>query len=101
MSAPLPGLVLGAVLAAMIVAPLAGCRLRAPASLRLTGTCAGACAHYVACKPGHPDAARGQCEAECPHVFSDPESLMAYESLTCADAVEYIDGVPAQTVSQP
>ena len=95
MSSPLPGLVLGAALAALI----AGCIVRGPASPRLTGTCAGACAHYVACKPGHPEVARGQCEAECPHVFADPESLMAYESLSCTDAVEYIDGVAAQTVT--
>lgn len=99
MSSPVPGLVLGAAIAALVVAPLAGCVMRGLASPRLTGTCQGACAHYVACKPGHPETARGQCEAECPQVFADPDSLMAYESLTCADAVEYIDGAGAQTVS--
>jgi hypothetical protein len=25
-------------------------------------------------------------------VFDDPDSLMAFESLTCKDAVEYVDG---------
>jgi hypothetical protein len=56
---------------------------------RLTGTCDGACAHYVECKPG---ADRARCSSECPNVFSDRDSLMMYESLSCKDAVEYIDG---------
>jgi len=91
------GLVVGGALAASI----AGCVMRGPARPRLTGTCQGACAHYVACKPGHSADARGQCEAECPQVFADPDSLMEFELLTCADAVEYIDGVEAQTGSAP
>ena len=33
-----------------------------------------------------------RCRAECPGVFSDRDSLMAYENLSCKDAVEYIDG---------
>jgi hypothetical protein len=59
---------------------------------RLTGTCRGACDHYVECKPGHLEADRMRCEAECPGVFSDRDSLMAYESLSCKNAVEYVDG---------
>jgi hypothetical protein len=30
-------------------------------------------------------------------VFSDPDSLMAYESLECQAAVEYVDGTPKAT----
>ena len=59
---------------------------------RLTGTCDGACAHYVECKPGHRDSDRARCQAECPDVFSDADSLMAYESMTCKNAVEFVDG---------
>ncbi|MDB4952537.1 MAG: hypothetical protein JWO36_106 [Myxococcales bacterium] len=59
---------------------------------QLTGTCDGACAHYVECKPGHSDRDGARCRAECPQVFSDPDSLMAYESMSCKNAVEYIDG---------
>ena len=59
---------------------------------RLTGTCDGACAHYLECKAGPSPADRDRCRAECPEVFSDRESLMAYESLSCTNAVEYIDG---------
>lgn len=75
-----------------IAASIAGCLTRQAADRRLTGTCAGACAHYIACKPGHPEPDRVRCETECPDVFGDADSLMAYESLTCRDAVEYVDG---------
>ena len=63
---------------------------------RLTGTCAGACSHYVECKVGARKDDRSRCEAECPDVFSDSDSLMAYESLSCVDAVEYVDGTQPQ-----
>ncbi|HEY1547352.1 MAG TPA: hypothetical protein VGG28_06010, partial [Kofleriaceae bacterium] len=61
-------------------------------SPRLTGTCTGACDHYVECKPGHEQLDRDRCAHECPNVFADPDSLMAFESLSCKDAVEYVDG---------
>jgi hypothetical protein len=32
-------------------------------------------------------------------VFSDRDSLMAYESLTCEDAVEFVDGRAAKTAA--
>lgn len=62
---------------------------------RLTGTCDGACSHYVACKPGHPKTDGDRCRRECPEVFSDSESLMMFESLSCHDVVEYVDGRPS------
>jgi hypothetical protein len=85
----LPGLVLGAL--------IAGCVVREVRQPYLTGTCQGACAHYIECKPGHPEQDRLRCEEECPDVFSDPDSLMAYESLECQAAVEYVDGTPKET----
>lgn len=57
---------------------------------RLTGTCEGACDHYVECKAGRADVKR--CRKECPDVFTDRDSLMAFESLSCQNAVEYVDG---------
>jgi len=78
-------LVLGLLLAGCIVKNLVG-------GPKLTGTCEGACAHYLECKPGHGERDLARCRAECPEVFSDRDSLMAYESLSCQDAVEYIDG---------
>ena len=89
------GVALGAVLSG---APL-GCVVRRLTGPQLTGTCDGACAHYTQCKPGHADAERHRCLAECPDVFSDRDSLMAYESLTCDDAVEYVDGNAMKTAA--
>ena len=44
---------------------------------------------------------RTRCTVECPDVFRDADSLMGYESLSCKDAVEYIDGAPNQTAGSP
>ncbi|MCX5747063.1 MAG: hypothetical protein NT062_31720 [Proteobacteria bacterium] len=68
------------------------CIVKRVSGPRLTGTCDGACDHYVQCKPGHPTVAGQRCRAECPTVFADAESLMMFESLSCRDAVEYVDG---------
>lgn len=84
----LRGLVLGAALAGL----MASCVVHRLVGPRLTGTCEGACSHYVSCKGGAGNAERQRCLAECPDVFSDRDSLMAYETLSCADAVEYVDG---------
>jgi len=46
----------------------------------------------VTCKPGHPAADAARCTAECPDVMTDPDSLMMFESLSCQDAVEFVDG---------
>ncbi|MGN6109685.1 MAG: hypothetical protein ACTHU0_31550 [Kofleriaceae bacterium] len=86
------GVVRGLVLGAAIAALIAGCVVHRLVGPRLTGTCEGACAHYVACKSGAGEPERTRCLAECPEVFSDRDSLMAYESLTCSDAVDYVDG---------
>lgn len=73
-----------------IAAVIASCR--PPAFLvgrRVTGTCEGACDHYLECKGG---GSTDACVADCREVFSDPESLRAFESLSCADTVEYVEG---------
>ena len=92
-----PGGLLGLGLALALALSMLGCIVRHFTGPQLTGTCDGACAHYVQCKPGHADADRSRCLAECPGVFSDSDSLMAYESLACDDAVEYVDGKVAKT----
>ncbi|HEY4238893.1 MAG TPA: hypothetical protein VGM88_03725 [Kofleriaceae bacterium] len=76
---------------------LSACIVHAITGPRLTGTCDGACAHYVACKPGHSEADGARCRAECPEVFSDSDSLMGFESLSCRDAVEFVDGTAPRT----
>jgi hypothetical protein len=85
------GLIL-VLLGGAIGAVMNGCIVRRIAGPQLTGTCDGACAHYIECKPGHHTADRDRCVAECPDVFSDRDSLMLYEGLQCQDAVEYVDG---------
>jgi hypothetical protein len=40
-----------------------------------------------------------RCNQECPGVFADRDSLMMYESLSCKDAVEYVDGTTPQAAS--
>jgi hypothetical protein len=92
---PWQGIVLGLVLAVALF----GCIVRRIAGPQLTGTCDGACAHYAQCKPGHSEPDRARCVAECPSVFSDRDSLMAYESLACEDAVEFVDGNTAKTAA--
>jgi hypothetical protein len=88
--------VLGMVIAATMVGCMVHHFIGGP---RLTGTCDGACAHYVECKPGHADADGERCRTECPGVFADRDSLMAYESLSCTDAVEYVDGKPTKAAT--
>ena len=92
------GIVLGIVLAVS----MSSCVVKRLMGPKLTGTCEGACAHYTECKPGHPETDRARCETECPDVFSDRDSLMAYESLSCNDAVEYVDGrAPKRADTKP
>jgi len=79
-------------LGALIALVVTSCIVRRLTGPRLTGTCDGACAHYIECKPGHLQPDRLRCQNECPGVFSDRDSLVAYESLSCKDAVEYVDG---------
>jgi hypothetical protein len=81
-----------AAIAVLIGATLASCIVNRLTGPHLTGTCDGACAHYVECKPGHSNHDGQRCRTECPGVFADTDSLMAYESLSCKDAVEFVDG---------
>jgi len=78
--------------ALVIAALLGGCVVRYVMGPRLTGTCDGACAHYADCKGGVSAEIRGACLAECPDVFGDRESLMSFESLSCEDTIEYVEG---------
>lgn len=89
------GIVLGFAIAATIASCVVNRLVGGP---RLTGTCEGACAHYVACKGGKADGAR--CRMECPEVFADRDSLMAFESLTCKNAIEYVDGASQKSANK-
>jgi hypothetical protein len=88
------------VLIALVFVLLTGCIVKKFVSgPRLTGTCQGACDHYIECKAGAQPADRTRCETECPDVFSDRDSLMAYESLSCTNAVEYVDGTQPRSAN--
>jgi hypothetical protein len=89
-----------ALLGVALAALAASCVVRHLTGPRLTGTCDGACAHYVECKPGHTRADGERCRAECPEVFADRDSLMAYESLSCQDAVEFVDGTSPKAAAR-
>ena len=88
------------VLGVLIALVAASCIVRRFSEPRLTGTCDGACSHYLECKPGHARGDERRCRAECPDVFSDRDSLMAYESLSCKDAVEFVDGMKMTTAGK-
>ncbi|MEM9491853.1 MAG: hypothetical protein AAGC55_22095 [Myxococcota bacterium] len=83
----------------IVVAILAAsCVRRAgePANRPLTGTCEGACTYYLACKSRQGDAVtphhRASCQRECADIFTSRDSLMALESLGCADLLAFIEG---------
>lgn len=82
---------------AMAAMAVNGCVMQRFTGPRLTGTCEGACDHYVECKHGHNKADHMRCVKECPDAFSDRDLLITYETLSCDDAVEYVDGTAART----
>lgn len=81
-----------------IAVVIAGC-LHGDPPRRATGTCAGACDYYVACKHDRASATRSTCLAECPEVFGDRTSIAAFEALSCRDAIEYVDGLPGSAAT--
>ena len=98
MRSAIAGLVAGVAIAAAITA------CRQPGFLgmpQLTGTCEGACDHYLDCKGPHRPDARDGCVSDCHDVFSDPDSLRAFESLDCEDTIEYVDGDGEHTAAVP
>jgi hypothetical protein len=91
----------GVVIGLLVAVTIASCVVRnIMGGPRLTGTCEGACGHYVSCKSGADGEDKRRCTTECPDVFSDRDSLMAYESLACPDAVEYVDGAQKRTAQK-
>lgn len=95
------GIVRGLALGLLLALVMTSCIVKRFTGPTLTGTCDGACNHYVECKPGHIPADGLRCRQECPDVFSDRDSIMGYESLSCPDAVEYIDGAASKTAATP
>ena len=63
----------------------------------VTGTCEGACGHYLSCKGDGSAEAKRTCVAECREIFvyegePDRRSLEDFENLQCEAAVAFVDG---------
>jgi hypothetical protein len=70
-------------------------RLKGTASQ--TGTCDGACRHYLACKDDQSPESLHGCVADCRDIFVDQgkpdrDSLRLFEGLECSAAVGYVEG---------
>lgn len=66
-------------------------------SLATSGSCGGACDHYLECKQSDSDQARDECLAECEQIFvykgePDRVSLQEFEELDCEATVAFVDG---------
>ncbi|MBE7453324.1 MAG: hypothetical protein HS111_32000 [Kofleriaceae bacterium] len=88
-------------LALALAVATGGCVVRYVVGPRLTGTCDGACDHYARCKGGVDKAVARACRDECPDVFGDKESLMAFESLSCEHTIDYVEGPARRPPGSP
>jgi uncharacterized protein YcfJ len=62
-----------------------------------TGTCDGACGHYLACKDDQRPESLRSCQAGCRDIFvdhgePDRDSLRLFEGLECSAAVGFVEG---------
>lgn len=79
-------------LALIVAVAISGCVVRYIRGPQLSGTCDGACDHYLGCRGSDIGGVREACLAECPQVFGDRDSLMAFESLSCPATIDYVEG---------
>lgn len=69
---------------------------------RPTGTCPGACTHYVECKKMSTESPTFHaCVQECRDIYEDPQMLASFERLTCDDAVAFVEGDSGREPGQP
>lgn len=66
-----------------------------------SGSCTGACDHYLDCKESDSEDARDRCLAECNQIFvykgePDRASLQDFEELECEAAIAFVDGDAGQ-----
>lgn len=62
-----------------------------------TGTCEGACQHYIECKDENVPGALQGCIADCRDIYvydgeADQDSLMTFEGLDCPATIAFVDG---------
>ncbi len=63
----------------------------------VTGTCEGACDHYVRCKGDRDAVVLAACVRECEEIFvedgePDAVALGMFEQLQCPDAIGFVEG---------
>jgi len=78
--------------ALLLLTLLAGCPRPRVGDGRVTGTCEGACGHYMACKRVDEPATREACLSECREIFSSSETLREFERLDCEDVIGFVEG---------
>lgn len=66
---------------------------------KITGTCAGACDHYLSCKGEQSDRTYQACLQTCP--FAEGESAAAFEQLTCEAAIGFVEGEGGRQPGHP
>ncbi len=70
-----------------------------------TGTCSGACDYYAHCKARSGEKigpeVQTACVTECTEVFSSRQSILAFESLVCEDAVAFVEGQSGRAPGEP
>jgi hypothetical protein len=89
-------------IAALLAILLASCpKPRYVVYGRVTGTCEGACRHYLACKGSDDETAFRACLSECRLIFSSAETLEAFEKLDCADAIAFVEGSSGRGPGDP
>jgi hypothetical protein len=62
-----------------------------------SGSCTGACDHYLDCKQSDSEDARDECLEECRQIFvyqgePDRASLQDFEELDCEATIAFVDG---------
>jgi len=91
------GSVVGSGALLMAAALLSCVRYTRISGFAATGSCEGACRHYLACKEDDSRVSQSACETDCREIFvdrgqPDRESLREFEGLDCASAVAFVDG---------
>ena len=71
-------------------------------SSAISGSCEGACRHYVSCKRSNDPSLLRECVRDCASIYTDDtgaedaETLGLFERLDCEEAVSFVEGSTAR-----
>jgi hypothetical protein len=71
-------------------------------SSQVSGTCEGACQHYVSCKRSDDPRVLRECVRDCATIYTDDngvedsETLGLFERLDCEETISFVEGETAQ-----